>query len=121
MDSKLPRLNRGGSPAPAILTFMGMAGGAYYLYKSIAGNPSRVADSKPDSIANKHLEKAEANIKYQDSLISRMQRVAQDDPRTKDLQPKDYQPKDDQPKDYQSKNCQPKDWQPKMSKDSSEK
>ena len=85
MDSKLPRLNRGGSPAPAILTFIGMAGGAYYLYKSIADNPPRVADSNPDSIANKHLEKAEANIQYQDYLISKMQRVAQDDQRTKDL------------------------------------
>ena len=58
MDSKLPRSNRNGP---------------------------RVADSNPDSIANKNLEKAEANIKYQDSLISRMQRVAQDDPRTNDL------------------------------------
>ena len=113
MDSKLPRLNRGGSPAPAILTFIGMAGGAYYLYKSIAGNPPRVADSNPDSIANKNLEKAEANIKYQDSLISRMQRVAQDDPRTKDLTKptatKDWQSKDYQPKDYQPKDYQPKD------------
>ena len=98
MDSKLPRLNRGGSPAPAILTFIGMAGGVYYLYKSIAGQAPRVADSNPDSIANKHLEKAEANIKYQDSLMSRMQRVAQDDPRTKDLTKptatKDLHPKD---------------------------
>ena len=58
MDSKLPRSN---------------------------SNGPRVADSNPDSIANKHLEEAEANIKYQDSLMSRMQRVAQDDPRTKDL------------------------------------
>ena len=115
MDSKLPRLNLGGSPAPAILTFIGIAGGAYYLYKSIAGNPSRVADSKPDSIANKHLEKAEANIKYQDSLISRMQRVAQDDPRTKDLT------KPTATNDWQSKDYQPKDWQPKQPKDSSEK
>ena len=98
MDSKLPRSNRGGSPAAVILTFMGMAGGAYYIYKSIAGNPPSVADSNPDSIANKHLEKAEANIKYQEYLMSRMRRVAQDDPRTKDLTKptatKDLQPKD---------------------------
>ena len=39
MDSKLPRSNRNGP---------------------------RVADSNPDSIAKKHLEKAEANTKYQD-------------------------------------------------------
>ena len=38
MDSKLPRSNRNGP---------------------------RVADSNPDSIAKKHLEKAEANTKYQ--------------------------------------------------------
>ena len=39
----LKGLNRGGSPAPAILTFLGMAGGAYYLYKQ------KGADSNPDS------------------------------------------------------------------------
>ena len=39
MDSKLTRSNRNGP---------------------------RVADSNPDSIAKKHLEKAEANTKYQD-------------------------------------------------------
>ena len=66
MNSKLPRSNHGSSPAAAILTFIGMAGGVYYLYKSIiAGKAPRVADSNPDSIAKKHLEKAEANNKYQ--------------------------------------------------------
>ena len=99
MNSKLPRSNHGSSPAAAILTFIGMAGGVYYLYKSIiAGKAPRVADSNPDSIANRHLEKAEANIKYQEYLMSRMRRVAQDDPRTKDLTKptatKDWQPKD---------------------------
>ena len=39
----LKGLNRGGSPAPAILTCMGIAGGAYYLYKQ------KGADSNPDS------------------------------------------------------------------------
>ena len=39
----LKGLNPSGSPAPAILTFMGMAGGAYYLYKQ------KGADSNPDS------------------------------------------------------------------------
>ena len=95
MDSKLPRSNRNGP---------------------------RVADSNPDSIANKNLEKAEANITYQDSLISRMQRVAQDDPRTKDLTKptatKDLQPKDFKPKDFEPKNFEPNDFKPK---DSSEK
>ena len=39
----LKGLNRGGSPAPAILTLAGMAGRAYYLYKQ------KGADSNPDS------------------------------------------------------------------------
>ena len=39
----LKGLNRGGYPAPAILTLDGMAGRAYYLYKQ------KGADSNPDS------------------------------------------------------------------------
>ena len=85
MDSKLPRLNRGGSPAPAILAFMGMAGGAYYLYKQKgADNPTRIPDSNPDSIAKKELP-VEHDTKLQNSLWSRMQGVAERDPRTKNL------------------------------------
>ena len=38
-----PTMNGGGSTASAILAFMGMAGGAYYLYnKKGANNPPRV-------------------------------------------------------------------------------
>ena len=49
-------MNGGGSPAPAILAFMGMAGGAYYLYKQKnADNPPRVPDSNPESTAKKEL------------------------------------------------------------------
>ena len=85
MNSQLPRLNRGGSPAPAILAFMGIAGGAYYLYKQkSADNPPRIPDSNPDSMAKNDLP-GDHDTKLQDSLWSRMQRVAQDDPRTNDL------------------------------------
>ena len=85
MNSKLPRLNRGGSPVPAILAFMGMAGGTYYLYKQkSADNPPRIPNSNPDSIAKNDVP-GEHDTKLQDSLWSRMQRVAQHDPRTKDL------------------------------------
>ena len=87
MNSKLPRLNRGGSPAPAILAFMGMAGGAYYLYKQKgADNPPRIPkpDSNPDSMAKNDLP-GDHDTKLQDSLWSRMQGIAQHDPRTKDL------------------------------------
>ena len=47
----LKGLNRGGSPAPAILTFMGMAGGAYYLYKQKGtdSNPNVIIEANPDS------------------------------------------------------------------------
>ena len=79
MNSELPRLNRGGSPAPAILAFMGMAGGAYYLYKQKnAANPSRMPDSNPDSIAKKELP----GPYYLDPLMPGGFRAAED---TKDL------------------------------------
>ena len=85
MNSKLPRWNRGGSLPPAILAFLGMAGGAYYLYKQkSADKPPRIPDSNPDSIAKNDVP-GEHDTKLQDSLWSRMQRVAQHDPRTKDL------------------------------------
>ena len=80
---KLKGLNRGGSPAPAILTFMGMAGGAYYLYKQ------KGADSNPDSTvetkaitlvetAKKDLP-AESDTKLQDIVKSKMPGFSQDD------------------------------------------
>ena len=51
-NSILPRSNPGGSPGPAILAFMGMAGGAYYLYKQKGtNNPQRVPNSNPNSVA----------------------------------------------------------------------
>ena len=79
----LKGLNRGGSPAPAILTFMGMAGGAYYLYKQ------KGADSNPDSTvetkaitlvetAKKDLP-AESDTKLQDIVKSKMPGFSQDD------------------------------------------
>ena len=79
----LKGLNRGGSPAPAILTFMGMAGGAYYLYKQ------KGADSNPDSTvetkaitlvetAKKDLP-AETDTKLQDIVKSKMPGFSQDD------------------------------------------
>ena len=79
----LKGLNRGGSPAPAILTFMGMAGGAYYLYKQ------KGADSNPDSTvetkaitlvetAKKDLP-AESGTKLQDIVKSKMPGFSQDD------------------------------------------
>ena len=57
----MPRLNPGGgSPVPGILVFMGMAGGAYYLYKQKgADNPSRVPDSNPGYVAKKELQPQE--------------------------------------------------------------
>ena len=57
----MPRLNpSGGSPVPGILAFMGMAGGAYYLYKQKgADNPPRVLDSNPGSVAKKELQPQE--------------------------------------------------------------
>ena len=75
----IPRMNGGGSPAPAILAFMGMAGGAYYLYKQKnADNPPRVPDSNPDSTAQKELP----GPYYLDPLVPGGFRVAED---TKDL------------------------------------
>ena len=46
----MPRSNPGGSPGPAILAFMGMAGGVYYLYKQKGtDSPQRVPNSgEPD-------------------------------------------------------------------------
>ena len=57
----MPRLNPGGgSPVPGILAFIGMAGGAYYLYKQKgADNPPRVPDSNPGSVAKKELQPQE--------------------------------------------------------------
>ena len=51
-----PTMNGGGSTASAILAFMGMAGGAYYLYnKKGANNPTRVPNSNPDFAAKNKL------------------------------------------------------------------
>ena len=69
-NSKLPKLNPGGgSPVPGILAFMGMAGGAYYLYKQkSADNPSKVPDSNPDSFAEKELAGEPDHPRLQDYL-----------------------------------------------------
>ena len=69
----MPRLNTGGSPGgspgPAILVFMGMAGGAYYLYKQKgADDPQRVPDSNPDSVAKKELPQEPDHPRLQDYL-----------------------------------------------------
>ena len=47
----------GCSPATAILAFIGMAGGAYYLYnkKGAANKPPRVPNSNPDFVAKNEL------------------------------------------------------------------
>ena len=68
MNSKVPRLINGGTPGLTILAFMGMTGGAYYLYKQKgAQNPPRTPDSNPDSIAKKELNgPGEADTKCQD-------------------------------------------------------
>ena len=69
MNSKLPRMNGGGSPGPAILAFLGMAGGAYYLYKKKgADNPPRVPDSNPDSVAKNELPGEPDTPRLQDYL-----------------------------------------------------
>ena len=48
----MPRSNPGGSPGPAILAFMGMAGGSYYLYKQKGtDNPQRLPNLNPNSVA----------------------------------------------------------------------
>lgn len=66
MDPKLPRLINGGTPGLTILAFMGMTGGAYYLYKQKAAkNPPRVPDPNPDYITKKELP-GEADTKMQD-------------------------------------------------------
>ena len=64
----LKGLNRGGSPAPAILTLAGMAGRAYYLYKQKgAKNPPRTPDSNPDSTGKRELNRpGKADTKRQD-------------------------------------------------------
>ena len=66
----MPKLNPGGgSPVPGILAFMGMAGGAYYLYKQgSADNPSKVPDSNPDSFAEKELVGEPDHPRLQDYL-----------------------------------------------------
>ena len=83
----LKGLNRGGSPAPAILTFMGMAGGAYYLYKQKGAdsNPNVIIGVNPDSAvetkaitAKKDLP-AETDTKLQDIVKSKMPGFSQDD------------------------------------------
>ena len=68
MNSKVPRLINGGTPGLTILAFMGMTGGAYYVYKQKgAQNPPRIPDSNPDSIAKKELKgPGEADTKCQD-------------------------------------------------------
>ena len=68
MNSKVPRLINGGTPGLTILAFMGMTGGAYYLYKQKgAQNPPSIPDSNPDSIAKKELKGlGEADTKCQD-------------------------------------------------------
>ena len=77
--NSIPRMNGSGSPAPAILAFMGMAGGAYYLYKQKnADNPPRVPDSNPDSVAKKELP----GPYYLDPMVPGGFRVVED---TKDL------------------------------------
>ena len=69
----MPTLNPGGSPkgspGPAILAFMGMAGGAYYLYKQKGtDNPQRVPDTNPNSVANKELPGEPDHPRLQDYL-----------------------------------------------------
>ena len=68
MNPKVPRLINGGTPGLTILAFMGMTGGAYYLYKQKgAKNPPRIPDSSPDSIAKKEQNKpGEVDTKCQD-------------------------------------------------------
>ena len=68
MNGQIPRMNGGEFPTAAILAFMGMTGGAYYLYKQKgAKHPPRVPDSNPDSITNKELPgPGEADTKMQD-------------------------------------------------------
>ena len=57
MNSKVPRLINGGTPGLTILAFMGMTGGAYYVYKQKgAQNPPRIPDSNPDSTTAKKKE-----------------------------------------------------------------
>ena len=66
----MPRMNpNGGSPVPGILAFMGMAGGAYYLYKQKgADNPQKVPDSNTDSVAKKELPGEPDHPRLQDYL-----------------------------------------------------
>ena len=67
----LKGLNRGGSPAPAILTFMGMAGGAYYLYKQkgVDSNSDSTVETKVTTLvetAKKDLPAPETDTNLQD-------------------------------------------------------
>ena len=66
----MPRLNPGGgSPVPGILAFIGMAGGAYYLYKQKgADNPQRIPDSNPGSVAKKEPPQEPDHPRLQDYL-----------------------------------------------------
>ena len=66
MNSKLPRLNCGSSPAPAILTFMGIVLRNKRLLKN------------PESIAKKELLFAKAGTKFQDFVKSKIPGFAQD-------------------------------------------
>ena len=68
MNSKVPRLINGGTPGLTILAFMGMTGGAYYVYKQKgAQNPPRIPDSNLDPITKKELKgPGEADTKCQD-------------------------------------------------------
>ena len=87
-------MNGGGSPAPAILAFMGMAEGAYYLWLKYylnkhknADNPPRVPNSNPNSTAKKELP---GPGNYLDPLMPGGFRFAEDQnlmkpPSTKDL------------------------------------
>jgi hypothetical protein len=79
----LKGLTRSGSPAPAILTFMGMTGGAYYLYKQkgVDSNSDSTVETKVTTLvetAKKDLP-AETDTKLQDLVKSKMPGFAQDD------------------------------------------
>ena len=79
----LKGLTRSGSPAPAILTFMGMTGGAYYLYKQkgVDSNSDSTVEAKENTLletAKKDLP-AETDTKLQDLVKSKMPGFAQDD------------------------------------------
>ena len=68
MNPKVPRLINGGTPGLTILAFMGMTGGAYFIYKqNDVKNPPTIPDSNPDSIAKQEPNRpGEAETKRQD-------------------------------------------------------